>query len=127
MTLSESIVFFVSSYMVLAFQILLLIFGDSNDRWFSDSFIKKMTVPKDSFLRKLVIFREARNANPKFLYFRVIPYLINLYLTIICTMLYIINQFFVFFIPPRFFLMYGACSIIVNFSYGAILSLISHN
>ena len=92
MELNEIIVFFICILVVLFMQIPLLILGNSNDCYFSDKTIKKLTVPQKSVLRKLVVFKEAKSANPQFLYIRVIPYLIQLFIVIVSTILFFINQ-----------------------------------
>lgn len=84
-----------------------LILGSQNDCCFSDKTIKKLTVPKNSFLRKLVIFKENKMTNPPFLYIRVIPYLIQLFIVIVSTVLFFINQFVVNFIPSNVFMIIG--------------------
>ena len=60
MELNEIIVFFICILVVLFMQIPLLILGNSNDCYFSDKTIKKLTVPQKSVLRKLVVFKEAK-------------------------------------------------------------------
>ncbi len=54
MELNEIIVFFMCILVVLFMQIPLLILGNSNDCYFSDKTIKKLTVPQKSVLRKLL-------------------------------------------------------------------------
>ena len=107
MELNEIIVFFICILVVLFMQIPLLILGNSNDCYFSDKTIKKLTVPQKSLLRKLVIFKENKMTNPPFLYIRVIPYLIQLFIVIVSTVLFFINQFVVNFIPSNVFMIIG--------------------
>lgn len=45
--------------------------------------------------------------NPPFLYIRVIPYLIQLFIVIISTILFFINQFAINFIPSIVFMIIG--------------------
>ena len=45
------------------------------------------------------MFKEAKSANPPFLYIRVIPYLIQLFIVIVSTVFFIIDQFVINFIP----------------------------
>ena len=104
MELNEIIVFFICILVVLFMQIPLLILGNSNDCYFSDKTIKKLTVPQKSVLRKLVVFKEARSSNPPFLYIRVIPYLIQLFIVIVSTILFFVNQFLISFIPSIVFM-----------------------
>lgn len=107
MELNEIIVFFICILVVLFMQIPLLILGNSNDCYFSDKTIKKLTVPQQSVLRKLVIFKEPKSANPPFLYIRIIPYLIQLFIVIVSTILFFINQFAINFIPSIVFMIIG--------------------
>ena len=76
MRINELLLFFICILAALFMNIRNLIFGSQHDCYFSDNTIKKLTVPKKSFLRKLIIFKEGKMTNPPFLYIRVIPYLI---------------------------------------------------
>lgn len=107
METNEIIVFFICILVVLFMHFKNLIFGSQHDCCFSDSTIKKLTVPKKSFLRKLVIFKEGKMTNPPFLYIRVIPYLIQLFIVIVSTILLFINQFAINFIPSIVFIVLG--------------------
>lgn len=101
---NEIIVFLICILVVLFMHFKNLIFGSQHDCYFSDSTIKKLTVPKNSFLRKLVIFKEGKMTNPSFLYIRVIPYLIQLFIVIVSTVLFFIDQFVIDFIPSIVFM-----------------------
>lgn len=107
METNDIIVFFICILSVLIMNFSNLILGSQNDCCFSDKTIKKLTVPKNSFLRKLVIFKENKMTNPPFLYIRVIPYLIQLFIFIVSTVLFFINQFVVNFIPSNVFMIIG--------------------
>ena len=107
METNDIIVFFICILSVLIMNFSNLILGSQNDCYFSDKTIKKLTVPKNSFLRKLVIFKENKMTNPPFLYIRVIPYLIQLFIVIVRTVLFFINQFVVNFIPSNVFMIIG--------------------
>ena len=107
METNDIIVFFICILIVLIMNFSNLILGSQNDCYFSDKTIKKLTVPKNSFLRKLVIFKENKMTNPPFLYIRVIPYLIQLFIVIVSTVLFFINQFVVNFIPSNVFMIIG--------------------
>lgn len=121
MELNEIIVFFICILVVLFMQIPLLILGNSNDCYFSDKTIKKLTVPEKSVLRKLVLFKEAKSANPQFLYIRVIPYLIQLFIVIVSTILFFINQFLISFIPSIVFMIIGYGTLGLNVIYELVL------
>lgn len=107
METNDIIVFFICILSVLIMNFSNLILGSQNDCYFSDKTIKKLTVPKNSFLRKLVIFKENKMTNHPFLYIRVIPYLIQLFIVIVSTALFFINQFVVNFIPSNVFMIIG--------------------
>lgn len=102
-----------------------LIFGSQHDCYFSDNTIKKLTVPKKSFLRKLVIFKEEKMTNPPFLYIRVIPYLIQLFIVIVSTALFFINQFAINFIPSIVFMVIGYGTLGTYVIYELILIFLS--
>lgn len=104
---NEIIVFFICILVVLFMHFKNLIFGSQHDCYFSDNTINKLTVPKNSFLRKLVIFKEGKMTNLPFLYIRVIPYLIQLFIVTIGTILFCINQFAINFIPSTVFMVVG--------------------
>ena len=121
MELNEIIVFFICILVVLFMQIPLLILGNSNDCYFSDKTIKKLTVPQKSVLRKLVVFKESKSANPQFLYIRVIPYLIQLFIVIVSTILFFINQFLISFILSIVFMIIGYGTLGLNVIYELVL------
>ena len=58
-------------------------------------------------MRKLVIFKEGKMTNPPFLYIRVTPYLIQLFIVIVSTVLFLIDQFVIDFIPSIAFMVVG--------------------
>lgn len=107
METNEIIVFFICILVVLFMHFKNLIFGSQHDCYFSDNTINKLTVPKNSFLRKLVIFKEGKMTNLPFLYIRVIPYLIQLFIVTISTILFCINQFAINFISSTVFMIVG--------------------
>lgn len=104
---NEIIVFFICILVVLFMHFKNLFFGSQHDCCFSDNTIKKLTVPKKSFLRKLVIFKEGKMTSPPFLYVRLIPYLIQLFIVIVSTILFFIDQFAIDFIPSIVFMVIG--------------------
>lgn len=107
MGINEIIVFFICVLVVLFMHFKNLIFGSQHDCYFSDNTIRKLIVPKKSFLRKLVIFKEGKMTNPPFLYIRVIPYLIQFFIVIVSTALFFIDQFVIDFIPSIVFMIIG--------------------
>ena len=125
METNEIIVFFICILVVLFMHFKNLIFGNSHDCCFSDNTIKKLTVPKKSFLRKLVIFKEGKMTNPPFLYIRVIPYLIQLFIVFVSTTFFFINQFAIDFIPSIVFMSVGYCTLGIYVIYELILIFLS--
>lgn len=125
MELNEAIAFFICILVVLFVQIPLLILGNSNDCYFSDKTIKKLTVPQKSLLRKFVIFKEVKSANPPFLYIRVIPYLIQLFIVIVCTILFFVNQFLLSFMPSIVFMIIGYGTLGLHVIYELVLIFLS--
>ena len=121
MVLNQIIVFFICILVVLFMQIPLLILGNPNDCYFSDKTIKKLTVPQKSVLRKLVVFKEAKSSNPPFLYIRVIPYLIQLFIVIVSTILFFVNQFLISFIPSIVFMIIGYGTLGLHVIYELVL------
>lgn len=107
METNEIIVFYICILSTLFMHFINLIFGSQHDCFFSDNTIKKLKVPNNSVLRKLVIFKEGKMTNPPFLYIRVIPYLIQLFIVIVSTILFFINQFAISFIPSIVFMIIG--------------------
>ncbi len=107
MGINEIIVIFICILVVLFMHFKNLIFGSQHDCYFSDNTIRKLIVPKKSFLRKLVIFKEGKMTNPPFLYIRVIPYLIQFFIVIVSTALFFIDQFVIDFIPSIVFMVIG--------------------
>lgn len=125
MVLNQIIVFFICILVVLFMHFINLIFGSQHDCYFSDNTIKKLTVPKKSFLRKLVVFKEGKMTNPPFLYVRVIPYLIQLLIVIVSTVLFFIDQFAIDFIPSIVFMVIGYGTLGTYLIYELILIFLS--
>ena len=125
MVLNQIIVFFICILVVLFMHFINLIFGSQHDCYFSDNTIKKLTVPKKSFLRKLVVFKEGKMTNPPFLYVRVIPYLIQLLIVIVSTVLFFIDQFVIDFIPSIVFMVIGYGTLGTYLIYELILIFLS--
>ena len=122
---NEIVVFFICILTALFMHCINLIFGSQHDCYFSDNTIKKLTVPKKSFLRKLVIFKEGKMTNPPFLYIRVVPYLIQLFIVIVSTILFCINQFAINFIPYIVFIVIGYCTLGLYVIYELVLIFLS--
>lgn len=122
---NEIIVFFICILATLFMHCINLIFGSQHDCYFSDNTIKKLIVPNNSFLRKLVIFKEGKMTNPPFLYIRVIPYLIQLFIVIVGTVLFFINQFAIDFIPSIVFMVIGYGTLGTYVIYELILIFLS--
>ena len=122
---NEIIVFYICILTALFMHLMHLLFGCQHDCYFSDNTIKKLVVPKKSFLRKLVIFKEGKMTNPPFLYIRVIPYLIQLFIVIVSTILFFINQFAINFIPSILFMAIGYSIVGLYVIYELLLIILS--
>lgn len=121
----DIIVFFICILGTLFMHFINLLFGSQHDCYFSDNTIKKLTIPEKSVLRKLIIFKEAKSANPPFLYIRVIPYLIQLFIVIVSTVLFFINQFVINFIPSVIFMIVGYSTLGLYLIYELVLIFLS--
>ena len=119
------LLFFICILSVLAINFSNLIFGNQHDCCFSENTIKKLIVPNDSFLRKLVIFKDNKMTNPPFLYIRVIPYLVQWLIVIVNIALFLINQFVINFMPSIVFMIVGYCSLGTYVIYELILIFLS--
>ena len=53
------------------------------------------------------MFKEGKMTNPPFLYIRVIPYLIQVFIVIVSAVLFLIDQFAIDFIPSIVFMVIG--------------------
>lgn len=125
MKTNEIIVFYICILTPLFMHLIHLVFGSQHDCYFSDDTIKRLIVPKKSFLRKLVVFKENRITNPPFLYIRVIPYLLQLFIAIISTILFFVNQFAINFIPSIVFMNIGYGTIGLYVVYELVLVFLS--
>ena len=125
MGVNEIVVFFICILTTLFMHGVNLIFGSQHDCYFSDKTINKLMVPNNSFLRKLVIFKEGKRTNPPFLYIRVIPYLIQLFIVIVSTALFFINQLAIDFIPSIVFMVIGYGTLGTYVIYELILIFLS--
>lgn len=122
---NEIIVFFICILVTLFMHFINLILGSKNDCYFSDNTIKKIVVPNNSFLRKIVMFKEGKKTNPPFLYIRVIPYLIQLFIVIVSTALFFVNQFVISFIPSIVFMIVGYSTLVLYVVYELVLIFLS--
>lgn len=122
---NEIIVFYICILTPLFMHLMHLVFGSQHDCYFSDDTIKRLIVPKKSFLRKLVIFKENKMTHPPFLYIRVISYLIQLFIVIVSTILFFINQFVISFIPSIVFMIIGYATLGLHVIYELVLVFLS--
>lgn len=122
---NEIIVFYICILTSLFMHLMHLVFGSQHDCYFSDDTIKRLIVPKKSFLRKLVIFKENKMTHPPFLYIRVISYLIQLFIVIVSTILFFINQFVISFIPSIVFMIIGYATLGLHVIYELVLVFLS--
>ena len=102
-----------------------LLLGSRNDSKFSESTITKLTVPYNSFLRKLVLFKEGDNVRTPFLYVRIIPYLLQLLVTIVFVILVLLYQYSDVYIPFKVLQIIALVSFIVNAVHDTILNILA--
>ena len=122
----EILIFYSGFLMSLAFCFQNLFFGNAHDNLFSEKTFNKLVVPKDSVLRKIVIIKERKYALTPFLYIRIIPYLVILFLTVIGSILLVINILVENFIPGEIFFYSGFVMLGVYFAYELILIILIH-
>ena len=122
---NEIIVFFIFIIDPLFMYFFDVILGNQHDLCFSNNIIKKLIVPKESFLRKLVVFHELKMTNPPFLYTRVIPYLIQLFIVIVFSILFFIDQLVIDFMPNLVFMIVAYASMGLCVVYQLILIFLS--
>ena len=122
----EILIFYSGFLMSLAFCFQNLFLGNDHDNLFSEKTFNKLVVPKDSVLRKMVIFKEYKHALTPFLYIRIIPYLVILFLTVIGSILLVINLLVENFIPGEIFFYSGFVMLGVYFAYELILIILIH-
>lgn len=122
---NEIIVFYICILSPLFMSFIHLVFGNQHDCYFSDNTINKLIVPKNSVLRKIVIFKESKLAKPPFLYIRVIPYIIQLSITIVTIILFFINQFAIRFISSSVFMIIGYSTLGLYVIYELVLIFLS--
>ncbi|MBR1954962.1 MAG: hypothetical protein IKC58_03800 [Clostridia bacterium] len=121
----EILIFFTGLLMPLAFCFRNLLTGKPSDNLFSEKTFKKLVVPKDSVLRKIIGFKEDKAAFTPFLYIRAIPYVVFLALTIVGSILIVINLLVENFIPGEIFFHSGFVMLGVYFAYEVILSILA--
>ena len=125
MKTSEIIIFYSGFLVALAFCFRNLLLGNPNDNFFSEKTRKKLVVPKDSVLRKIVRFKETKHSLTPLLYIRVIPYLIVLSLLVVGTILLVINLLVGNFIPGEIFQYSGLVMWVIYIAYELILIILA--
>lgn len=73
----------------------------------------------------MVIFKENKITHSPFLYIRVIPYLIQLFIVIVSTILFFINQFVISFILSIVFMIIGYDTLGLHVIYELVLVFLS--
>ena len=73
-----------------------MFFGNTHDGEFSDGTLKNLTVKQNSIFRKIMPFKEFKGSVcPKYLYIRIIPLVVHIFLFLILVPLFIIDQLWV--------------------------------
>ena len=125
MVAKDIVIFFGGILVVLFMYFIDLLLGSQHDCYFKDDTIRKLTVPKESILRKIVIFKELKMTNPPFLYIRVIPYLIQFFVVAISTILFFVDQFAIYLLPDTAFLIISYASLSIFVVYELLLIVLS--
>lgn len=70
-----------------------MFFGNIHDASFSEQTLKRLTVKQDSFLRKVMPFKEIKGSVcPKYLYIRIIPLVVHVLLVFTIVPIFAIDQ-----------------------------------
>lgn len=70
-----------------------MFFGNNHDGEFTEGTLKKLTVRQDSFLRKIIPFKEIKGSvRPKYLYIRIIPLVVHILVLVIIIPIFAIDQ-----------------------------------
>ncbi len=99
--------------------------GAPLDRYMSKRAVEKLTIPKDSILRKILIFEIKEVPKGAYTYHRVIPFIISIVICAIDLFLFVINLF-VKSSVLGFWIMAiaGASCILLVFIYGFVSSIV---
>ena len=115
-------VFFVGIISPLFLCISDMIFGNSFDGRFSENYLKKMTVPKNSLLRKIMPFKELKGSiRPTYLYIRIIPFMFYMVLFIVSIIMFVVDQVLIDYISNNFFCILGFISGLIYVLYTLLM------
>ena len=103
-----------------------MFFGNNHDAEFSEGTLKKLTVKQDSFLRKVIPFKEIKGAvRPKYLYIRIIPLLVHILVFLILMPVFAIDQLFINIMIDDIFGYMGLVSIVIFVLYNFTIAILS--
>lgn len=103
-----------------------MFFGNNHDGEFSEGTLKKLTVKQDSFLRKVMPFKEMKGAvRPKYLYIRIIPLLVHILVFLILMPVFAVDQLFINIMIDDIFGYIGLVSIVIFVLYNFTIAILS--
>ena len=104
-----------------------LFFGTRGDMAYSKETIQKLTIPKDSLLRKIILVKENKfNTPPGLLYINAIPFVAHSFIFFNATILLILNEVFLgVLIPKIVFLIIAFASTLISCVYTLIRTIIT--
>ena len=103
-----------------------MFFGNNHDGEFSEETLKKITVKQNSFLRKVMPFKEKKGAvRPKYLYIRIIPLLVHILVFLILMPVFAIDQLFINIMFDDIFVYIGLVSIVIFVLYNFTIAILS--
>ena len=103
-----------------------MFFGNNHDGEFSEGTLKKLTVKQDSFLRKVMPFKEIKGAvRPKYLYIRIIPLVVHILVFLILMPVFAIDQLFINIMIDDIFGYIGLVSIVIFVLYNFTIAILS--
>lgn len=93
-------------------------FGNNHDGEFSEKTLKKLTVKQDSFLRKVMPFKEIKgDVRPKYLFIRIIPLLVHILEFLILMPVFVLDQLLINILIDDIFGYIGLVSIAIFVLY----------
>lgn len=125
MELNDCIFYWISIIIPLFNSYFNIILGSSHDGYFSNEIIKKLTIPKNSFLRRLLRFKENQFTLRPLLYIRVIPFLIQIIIVMVSIPIFFINQFVISFLPNLVLFIVAGVSLGGYYIYELVLIILS--
>ena len=103
-----------------------MFFGNNHDGEFSKRTLKKLTVRQDSFLRKIMPFKEIKGSvRPKYLYIRIIPLIVHILVLLVIMPIFAIDQLLTNIMIDDVFGYIGIISVTVFILYNFIVAILA--